>query len=92
MLKNRYFFNTWNLQQTLMVRPGLTYIHLRDREPVFNLGLQYGLYFPLNFSDALIYEHDPYLSFIYHLNEQVKLELFGAYRTPGLDIVGRQSP
>jgi hypothetical protein len=81
MLKNRYFYNTWNRQQSLMVRPGLTYVHLRDREPVFNLGLQYGFYFPLNFSDALIYEHDPYLSFIYHLNTRVKLELFGAYRT-----------
>ena len=81
MVKNRYSYNTYNGNQTLMIRPGLSYIHLKDREPVVNIGFQYGLYMPLNFSDVPIYEHDRYLNVIYHLNQRIKLEFFGAYRT-----------
>ena len=80
MLKNRYIFNTYNGHQTLMVRPGLTYVHIQDREPIFNIGFHYGVYLPLNFSEVLIYEHDPYVNLIYHVNRRVKLELFGAWR------------
>ncbi len=80
MLKNRYIFNTYNGHQTLMIRPGITYVHIQDREPVFNIGFQYGVYLPLNFSEVLIYEHDPYLNLVYHLNRRIKLELFGAWR------------
>ena len=81
LIKNRYLFNTYNGDQTLLVRPGITYFHIRDREPVYNVGLQYGLYLPLNFSDVPIYEHDPYLNFVHHLNQRLKLELFAALRS-----------
>jgi hypothetical protein len=80
-VKNRYRYNTFNDQHSLLVRPGLTYYLLRSRDPVLNLSLNYGLYIPLNFGDTFLYEHTPYLSALYHLNRNVKLELTAAYRT-----------
>jgi hypothetical protein len=80
MLKGRYELNSFDLQQTLLVQPGLTYFWMRNREPVLNISLNYGLYFPLNFGDTLIYEHAPYLELLYHLSPTVKLELTGTYR------------
>jgi hypothetical protein len=79
--KNRYQYNTFNGQHSLLVRPGLTYFILRSREPLLNLSLNYGLYIPLNFGETFLYEHGPYLSVLYHLNRNIKLELTGAYRT-----------
>jgi hypothetical protein len=80
-VKNRYQYNTFNGQHSLLVRPGLTYFLLRSREPLLNFSLNYGFYIPLNFGDTFLYEHGPYLSALYHLNRNVKLELTGAYRT-----------
>ena len=80
-VKNRYQYNAFNGQHSLLVRPGLTYFLLRSREPVLNLALSYGLYIPLNFGETFLYQHEPYLSVLYHLNRNVKLELTGAYKT-----------
>jgi hypothetical protein len=80
-VKNRYQYNTYNDQQSLLVRPGLTYFLMRSREPVLNLSLNYGFYIPLNFGETFLYEHTPYLSALYHLNRNVKLELTAAYKT-----------
>jgi hypothetical protein len=80
-VKNRYLYNTYNGQQSILVRPGLTYFLMRSREPVLNLSFNYGFYIPLNFGDTFLYEHTPYLSALYHLNRNVKLELTAAYRT-----------
>jgi hypothetical protein len=80
-IKNRYEYNLYNGQQSLLVRPGLTYFLLRSREPLLNFSLNYGFYIPLNFGDTFLYEHEPYLSVLYHLNRNVKLELTTAYRT-----------
>jgi hypothetical protein len=80
-VKNRYRYNTFNDQHSLLLRPGLTYFLMRNREPLFNFSLNYGLYIPLNFGDAFLYEQTPYLAVLYHLNRNVKLELTGAYRT-----------
>ena len=80
-VKNRYQYNAFNGQHSLLVRPGLTYYLLRSREPVLNLSLSYGLYIPLNFGETLLYQHEPYLSLLYHLNRNVKLELTGAFKT-----------
>jgi hypothetical protein len=79
-IKNRYMYNTFNNHHSLMVRPGLTYFLMRNREPVFTFSLNYGFYIPLNFGDRFFYEHEPYLSVLYHLNRNVKLELTGAYK------------
>jgi hypothetical protein len=80
-VKSRYQYNTYNGQHSLLVRPGLTYFLLRSREPVLSLSLNYGFYIPLNFGETFLYEHEPYLSLLYHLNRNVKLELTGAYKT-----------
>jgi len=80
-LKSRYLLDTWNLQQSLLVRPELTWFLQVDRRPVLNVSLAYGLYFPLNFGETLVYEHAPYLALLYHVSPSVQLELSGAYRT-----------
>ena len=80
-VKNRYQYNIYNGQHSLLVRPGLTYFLLRNREPLLNFSLNYGLYIPLNFGETFLYEHEPYLSVLYHLNRNVKLELSGTYKT-----------
>jgi len=80
-VKNRYLYNIYNSQHTLMVRPGLSYFLIRNREPLFTFSLNYGFYIPLNFGETFFYEHEPYLSVLYHLNRNVKLELTGAYKT-----------
>lgn len=80
-VKNRYRYNAFNGQHSLLVRPGLTYFLLRSREPLLNFSLNYGMYVPLNFGETFLYEHGPYLSVLYHLNRNVKLELTSAYRT-----------
>ncbi len=73
-VKIRYFYNFRNSHQTLLIRPGLTYVIMPDREPVVSLSLNYNLYFALNFGDAPLYAHGPYFSVIGHLNEWFKLE------------------
>jgi hypothetical protein len=80
-VKNRYEYNTFNGQHSLLVRPGLTYFLIRNREPLVNFSLNYGLYIPLNFGETFLYEHGPYLEVLYHLNRNIKLELTGAYKT-----------
>ena len=80
-VKNRYLYNTYSTQHSLMVRPGLSYFLMRNREPLFTFSLKYGFYIPLNFGETFLYEHEPYLSVLYHLNRSMKLELTGAYKT-----------
>ena len=81
MLKNRYIFNTFNSEHTILVRPGLTYFLLYDREPLFNFSFNYYLYFPLNFGETTLYKHFPQVSVLYHASPLLKLELTGSYRT-----------
>ena len=81
MLKNRYIFNTFNSEHTILVRPGLTYFLLVDREPLFNFSFNYYLYFPLNFGETTLYDHWPQLSVLYHASSLLKFELTGSFRT-----------
>ena len=78
-VKSRYLLNFWNLQHSLQLRPELTWFWIVDRRPVLNLSLAYGLYFPLNFGETLIYEHGPYLAALYHVSPAVQLELSASY-------------
>lgn len=75
MLKNRYMVNFTVGHQSVMTRPTLTYFFLRERQPLFNISAAYALYFPLNFSDALLYQHWPYLELLYHFSPEIKLDL-----------------
>jgi hypothetical protein len=81
MIKGRYLLNSYELEQSILVRPGLTYFWMIDREPFLTISFNYGLYFPLNFGSTLIYEQAPYLSVLYHLSPAVKLELTGTYKS-----------
>jgi hypothetical protein len=78
-VKSRYLLNFWNLQHSLLLRPELTWFRIVDRRPVLNLSLAYGLYFPLNFGETLIYEHGPYLALLYHVSPAMQLELSASY-------------
>lgn len=73
-LKIRYSYNFRNGEQTLLLRPGLTWVMMQEREPVLNLTLQYPLYFALNFGEAPLYGHGPYFSVLWHTNSWLKLE------------------
>ncbi len=80
MLKGRYIYNTFENQQSIMVRPELTYFWLVDRQPLFDFQAAYEAYFPLNFGSTFIYESYPWLGVHYHLTPEVMLELAGSYK------------
>ncbi len=72
-VKGRYLFNTFNMHQTLLARPQLTYFWLHNRRPILNVTAAYGAYMALNFSDQLVYRRAPYLDVVYHAGDLVKL-------------------
>lgn len=78
-IKIRYHYNFFNNHQTILLKPGFSYFYMQDREPVWNTSLAYSFYIPLNFSETLLYEHGPYLNFIYHINKVIKLEARTSY-------------
>lgn len=73
-VKVRYEYNFYNNNQSLLTRPGITWVLMRDREPVLNLSLQIPLYFALNYNDRPLYGFGTYVIGLWHLEEQVKLE------------------
>ena len=80
-VKSRYELNTANLQQSIKVRPGLTWFWIVDRNPLLNATAAWEGYVPLNFGSTLFYEQWAYLSLLYHLTPTVKLEASLARRT-----------
>ena len=78
-IKNRYGITLFEeggelvTLQTLLVRPGLTWFWVRDREPVLNVSVQYGVYASLDFGDTWWYRHGPYAQLIYHLAPDLML-------------------
>jgi hypothetical protein len=80
-LKNRYFYNTFNDQHTISVRPGLTYFLIRDRAPLINLTAYYDAYFSLNYGDTLVYAQWPTLDVLLHLSSTVKADFSASYKT-----------
>lgn len=79
--KTRYLYNTFNDNQTVKIRPGITYFYIKDLEPIINFSVQYELYFPINYGVSTIYEKWLYLSSLYHINSSLKFGLFFAYKT-----------
>jgi len=85
-IKNRYEVTLYdqdgvrNVLQSLFVRPGLTWFVLRDREPVMNLAVQYGMYVPLNFSESFWYQRGPYVNVLYHLATGLSLDASLGYQ------------
>jgi hypothetical protein len=80
-LKNRYEYNFSDSRQSLLVRPGLTWFWLVDREPVLNVSAQYATYLSLNFGDKIWYRHGPYLNLLYHLTRFLQVDLSVARQT-----------
>lgn len=78
-VKNRYEYNVNRAEHSLLVRPGLTYFLIRDREPVLNLSLQYATYLSLNFGAVPWYRHGPYFNVLYHLSPNLQIDI-GASR------------
>ena len=74
-IKTRYEYNFTNAQQTLLIRPGITYFWIRDREPVLNITAQYATYLSLNFGAAPWYRHGPYINVLYHLSPNVLFDV-----------------
>ena len=74
-VKARYEYNFSNAEQSLLLRPGLTFFWLRDRAPVLNISAQYATYLSLNFGDKLWYRHGPYLNVLYHVGERLLVDV-----------------
>jgi hypothetical protein len=74
--KVRYFYNSFNDNRTLMLRPGLTYFYLRHEELVANFFLQFEYDLPLNYGIQPINEKWIYLGSLYHLSEMMDIGPF----------------
>lgn len=79
-IKVRYIFNISENLHNLVIRPGLTYVIMPDREPLLSISLNYPLYFALNWGETPLYSHGPYLSLMGHINDWFKLEGRFSYR------------
>lgn len=78
-LKMRYFYNYFNQNQTLTLRPGLSYFWLREGSPFWTFFLQYEAYLPLNYGASLIYEHWIYLSALKPITKEFQLGALVSY-------------
>jgi hypothetical protein len=59
---------TFEMHQTALLRPGLTWFWIVDREPVLNVALNYATYLSLDFGRTWWYRHGPYLNVAYHVS------------------------
>lgn len=73
-VKNRYEYNFFNGHQSVLVRPGLTWFYLQNREPVLNLSAQYASYFSLNFGDSPWYRLGPYFNLLVHVAPWMQMD------------------
>ncbi len=80
-VKNRYEYNFFNGHQTLLVRPGVTWFALVDREPVINLSAHYATYLSLNFGREFWYQHGPYLNVLIHIRPWLAIDASAGYQT-----------
>ena len=77
-LKVRLLNDFFNHQDTLFVRPGLTYFLLKDERPFINFFLQYELDFPLNYGVRTVYDQWIYLGALHPLTHSFNLGAYGA--------------
>jgi hypothetical protein len=80
MFKTRYLYNTYNSQQTLKLRPGISYFLMPARDPLLNFTFNWEFYLALNYSNSVLYSQWPYLEVLYHLSPVVKLSGSIGYR------------
>lgn len=77
----RYAHNFFNSQNTIKLRPRLTYFLFGDKGPLLNIFLQYEAYFPLSYGTKTLYEKWLYLGFLYHFNSWFKPGFFVAQKS-----------
>lgn len=77
----RYAHNFLNSQNTIKLRPRLTYFLFGKKGPLLNIFLQYEAYLPLNYGTKSVYEKWLYLGFLYHYNSWFKPGLFLAQKS-----------
>jgi len=75
-LKTRLINNIFDHEQTLFLRPGLTYFWLKDQQAFLNFFLQYEMQFPLNYGTSTINEQWLYFGALYRLLSDLDV---GAY-------------
>lgn len=68
-LRIRYMHNFFNSQNTIKLRPRLTYFWFNEKGPFMNFFLQYEAYLPLNYGGEAVYEKWIYLGALYHFNK-----------------------
>lgn len=77
----RYAHNFFNSQNTIKLRPRLTYFLFNKKGPMLNIFLQYEAYLPLNYGTKSVYEKWLYLGFLYHFNSWFKPGFFVAQKS-----------
>lgn len=77
----RYLNNFFNDQNTIKLRPRLTYFWFRNGKPFMNLFAQYEVYLPMDYGEKTIYEKWAYLGGIYHLNKWFKPGFYIAHKS-----------
>lgn len=77
----RYAHNFFNSQDTIKLRPRLTYFLFNKKGPMLNIFLQYEAYLPINYGTKKVYEKWIYLGFLYHFNKWFKPGLFVAQKS-----------
>lgn len=79
-IKNRYHYSSYENEQSYSVRPGITWFWMKNREPFINIFFHYEFIFALNYGSKTLREHWPYLGFLYHAGDTLKLGGYIAYR------------
>ena len=87
-LKTRLLFDTFDGQETLTLRPGLTYFWLKNDEPFINFFLQFEAFHPFNYGVQSFVEKWLYLGGLYHVSKSAD---FGAYTAFGWETWGSTS-
>ncbi len=80
MFKTRYMYNTYNGDQTIKLRPAITYFLMPGRDPLINFSFNWELYLALNYSSSVLYSQWPYLEILYHVSPAIKLSANVGYR------------
>lgn len=78
-LRAQYEVNTSNGQETLRLRPNLTYFWMRDGKHFGNLYVQYEQFLPLNFGNHEVNQKWTYLGFLYSMNDKSQVGVHVAF-------------
>lgn len=75
----QYEYNQFNENQSLKIRPGLTYFLKKNGGPYCNLFAQVEYYLALNFNENLIYQKWYYLGSLFHFGKSISIGPYFAY-------------